>query len=42
MPSLKYGTTTIHYCHYKQNRKDIKVSVTLVNGVEVYTPKGYK
>ncbi|MBU6081294.1 M48 family metallopeptidase [Allobacillus halotolerans] len=39
MPSLKYGTTTIHYCHYKQNRKDIKVSVTLVNGVEVYTPK---
>ena len=39
MPSLKYGTTTIHYCHYKQNRKDIKVSVTLVNGVEVYTPE---
>ena len=39
MPSLKYGTTTIHYCQYKQNRKDIKVSVTLVNGVEVYTPE---
>ncbi|MFC7061010.1 DUF45 domain-containing protein [Halobacillus seohaensis] len=39
MPLLNYGTTDIHYIHYPQNRKDIKISVDLVNGIEVYSPE---
>ncbi|WLV24643.1 SprT family zinc-dependent metalloprotease [Aciduricibacillus chroicocephali] len=39
MSFITYGTTTIHYYHHKQARKDIKISVDLVNGVEVYTPE---
>lgn len=38
MHTLIYGTTTIHYLCYTQNRKDLKITVTLVNGVEVYAP----
>lgn len=38
MPTLNYGTTTINYIRYNQNRKDLKISVTIVNGVEVYSP----
>ncbi|WP_077596113.1 M48 family metallopeptidase [Oceanobacillus kimchii] len=38
MSYITYGTTTIHYCHYKQTRKDVKISIDLVNGVEVFTP----
>ncbi len=30
MPSINYGNTTIHYCHYKQTRKDVKISIYLV------------
>ncbi|QGH33501.1 hypothetical protein GI584_05480 [Gracilibacillus salitolerans] len=37
MPSIHYGTTTIQYCHYKQTRKDVKISIDLLNGVEVFT-----
>ncbi|MBM7587320.1 putative metal-dependent hydrolase [Bacillus pakistanensis] len=36
MSYITYGTTTIHYCHYKQTRKDVKISFDLVNGVEVF------
>ncbi|WP_240339814.1 M48 family metallopeptidase [Halobacillus ihumii] len=39
LPLLTYGTTDINYVLYSQNRKDIKISVDLVNGVEVYTPE---
>jgi len=39
MHTLKYGTTSINYVLYTQNRKDLKISVTLVNGVEVYAPE---
>ncbi|WP_018923564.1 M48 family metallopeptidase [Salsuginibacillus kocurii] len=38
MPTIDYGKTQILYCHYIQNRKDIKIAVDLVNGVVVYTP----
>ncbi|WP_255259727.1 YgjP-like metallopeptidase domain-containing protein [Lentibacillus sp. CBA3610] len=38
MPKLEYGNTTIEYILYKQQRKDLKITVTLVNGVEVYAP----
>ncbi|PWU69948.1 M48 family metallopeptidase [Gracilibacillus dipsosauri] len=38
MPSINYGETIIHYFHFKQSRKDIKISVDLINGIEVYTP----
>ncbi len=38
MPTLNYGTTTINYLRYNQERKDLKISVTIVNGVEVYSP----
>lgn len=39
MHTLKYGTTTIHYICYTQDRKDVKIAITLVNGVEVYAPE---
>lgn len=39
MPYITYGTTTIYYYCYKQIRKDVKISVDLVNGVEVYAPE---
>ncbi|MFD2761637.1 M48 family metallopeptidase [Lentibacillus juripiscarius] len=39
MPSLNYGTTTIDYILYRQPRTDLKISVTLVNGIEVYAPE---
>ncbi|UOQ91520.1 M48 family metallopeptidase [Halobacillus shinanisalinarum] len=37
-PLLTYGTTEIDYIFYHQNRKDLKISVDLVNGVEVFAP----
>ena len=39
MQQIQYGNTVIHYILYKQARKDIKISVDLVNGVEIYTPE---
>jgi len=39
MHTLKYGTTSINYILYTQNRRDLKISITLVNGVEVYAPE---
>lgn len=39
LQSIKYGTTTIYYSHYKQTRNDVRITVNLINGVEVYTPK---
>jgi len=39
MHTLKYGTTSINYILYTENRRDLKISVTLVNGVEVYAPE---
>ncbi|SFE02453.1 hypothetical protein SAMN05216238_107106 [Lentibacillus persicus] len=39
MPTLKYGTTPIDYILYRQERDDLIISVTLVNGVEVYAPE---
>ncbi|MCA1011764.1 M48 family metallopeptidase [Halobacillus halophilus] len=39
MPIVNYGTTDIEYLIYKQNRKDLKLSIDLVNGVEVYVPE---
>ncbi|MDQ0160021.1 M48 family metallopeptidase [Alkalibacillus salilacus] len=39
MPTIQYGTTSIDYCHYIEDRKDVRVSVDLINGVEVYTPE---
>ncbi|MFC7061036.1 M48 family metallopeptidase [Halobacillus seohaensis] len=38
MPLLTYGNTEIDYIFHYQNRKDLKISVTLVNGVEVFAP----
>lgn len=38
MATLTYGTTTINYILYTQSRNDLKISITLVNGVEVYAP----
>lgn len=39
MTYIKYGNTDIYYSLYKQDRKDIRIVVDLVNGVVVYTPK---
>ncbi|KGP74488.1 zinc metalloprotease [Pontibacillus yanchengensis Y32] len=39
MPLLKYGTTNIDYEIHHQERSDMKISVDLVNGVEIYAPK---
>ncbi|WP_010530041.1 M48 family metallopeptidase [Lentibacillus jeotgali] len=39
MPSIQYGKTIIYYNHYIQSRKDVKISIDLVNGVEVFAPK---
>lgn len=39
MPQISYGNTIIHYCHYEQPRKDVKISIDLVNGVEVFIPE---
>lgn len=39
MPIINYGTTTIHYYQYKEPRNDVKISVNLINGVEIYTPE---
>lgn len=38
MPTLNYGTTAIDYILYQHDRNDLKITVTLVNGVEVYAP----
>lgn len=38
MPDIQYGNTKIHYSIYKQDRKDVRIVVDLVNGVVVYTP----
>lgn len=38
MPYIQYGNTPIHYSIYKQNRKDVRIVVDLVNGVVVYAP----
>jgi len=46
MYTLKYGTTSINYILHTQNRKDLKISVTLVNGekklIEWYRKQGAK
>ncbi|TRM11772.1 M48 family metallopeptidase [Lentibacillus cibarius] len=39
MPTLNYGTTAIDYILHRQARADLKISVTLVGGVEVYAPE---
>lgn len=39
MSYIKYGNTTIYYSLYKQERKDLRIVVDLVNGVVVYTPE---
>lgn len=39
MSHIKYGNTDIYYSLYKQERKDVRIVVDLVNGVVVYTPK---
>jgi len=39
MPILNYGTTDINYLLHSQERKDIKISIDLVNGVEVFSPQ---
>ncbi|MCT2534779.1 M48 family metallopeptidase [Aquibacillus koreensis] len=38
MAFINYGNTNIDYFKYKQERKDIKISVDLINGVEIYVP----
>lgn len=35
---ILYGKTTINYSLYKQDRKDVRIVVDLVNGVVVYAP----
>src|SRR5699024_10909786 len=40
MPYIKYGNTEIHYALYKQDRKDVRIVVDLVNGVVIYAPEG--
>ncbi len=39
MPILSYGKTDINYLLHSQERKDIKISIDLVNGVEVFSPQ---
>ena len=39
MPYIKYGNTEIHYALYKQDRKDVRIVVDLVNGVVIYAPE---
>ncbi|WP_020007166.1 M48 family metallopeptidase [Salinicoccus albus] len=38
MPIIKYGTTEIYYTLYKEKRNDLKITVNLINGVEVHAP----
>lgn len=38
MSTLNYGTTKIDYTLYSEQRTDIKILVSLENGVEVYAP----
>lgn len=40
--TLSYGLTTIEYVLLLQKRRDIKISVDLVNGVEVHAPEEVK
>lgn len=40
--TLSYGLTTIEYVLLLQKRQDIKISVDLVNGVEVHAPEEVK
>ncbi|WP_163536356.1 SprT family zinc-dependent metalloprotease [Gracilibacillus sp. YIM 98692] len=39
MPTINFGTTIIYYNYFIQNRKDVKISIDLVNGVEIYKPR---
>ena len=39
MSYIKYGNTDIYYSLYRQERKDVRIVIDLVNGVVVYTPK---
>lgn len=39
MSYIKYGNTNIYYSLYRQERKDLRIVVDIVNGVVVYTPK---
>jgi len=39
MNFIKYGHTKIYYTMYKQERRDIKITVDLVNGVLIYVAK---
>lgn len=38
MSTLNYGTTKIDYTLYSEQRTDVKISVSLENGVEVHAP----
>lgn len=41
MSHLQYGTTSIDYSLSKEKRNDIKITVTLVNGVVIHTPENH-
>lgn len=38
MHSINYGTSKINYVLHKQDRRDVKITVDLVDGVVVYAP----
>ncbi|WP_411843109.1 M48 family metallopeptidase [Salinicoccus sp. HZC-1] len=38
MPIIKYGSTEIYYSMYSEVRNDLKITVNLINGVEVHAP----
>src|SRR5699024_8794817 len=38
MPIIQYGSTEIYYSIYNEVRNDLKITVNLINGVEVHAP----
>lgn len=38
MPIIQYGSTEIYYSIYNEIRNDLKITVNLINGVEVHAP----
>lgn len=38
MPVIQYGSTEIYYSIYSEARNDLKITVNLINGVEVHVP----
>jgi predicted metal-dependent hydrolase len=38
MPIIQYGSTEIYYSIYSEVRNDLKITVNLINGVEVHAP----